>query len=101
MQMVLIVFRSSLEADVFGVLDDVGVRAFTVLPQALGVGEGGRALHSFQWPGFNVMILAAMDEQEASRLVERLVAFRDDSVARQRGAAIPLRVFVLPCVEVG
>jgi len=97
MQMVLIVFRSSLEDDVLGVLDHEDVRAFTVLPQTLGVGEAGRALHSFPWPGSNVMILAALDDQRATRLVKRLVAFRDRSAARQRARSIPLRVFVLPC----
>jgi hypothetical protein len=99
MQMVLIAFRSSLEGDVLGALEDVGVGAFTVLPHALGVGEAGRALHAFPWPGFNSVILAAVGEPQALRLVERLVALHDRSAARQGGARIPLRVFTLPCVQ--
>jgi hypothetical protein len=97
--MVLIVFRSSLEGDVLGALDDAGVEAFTMLPHALGVGEAGRAMHAFPWPGFNSVILAAVAEQQALRLVERLAALHDRSAARQGGAPIPLRVFTLPCVQ--
>ena len=99
MQMLLIVFRSSLEDDVLRALEGAGVEAFTVLPQALGVGETGRALHSFPWPGFNSVILAALGERQALGLIERLGALRDRSVGRQGSASTALRVFVLPCVQ--
>ena len=99
MRMVLIVLRSSLEDDVLGLLEREGVTAFTVLPQALGVGEAGPAMHSFPWPGFNLVILAALDDVQATRLVQGITVFRDRAVERQLGATVPLRAFVLPCVQ--
>jgi hypothetical protein len=97
MQMVMIVFRNSLEEDVLSVLRELDVTAYTDLPKVFGVGEAGIAFHSFTWPGFNSMILAALEDRDAARLVRGLVTFHDTARARQDGATIPLRVFVLPC----
>jgi len=38
-----------------------------------------------------------LEDSDAARLVRGLAAFRDTTRARQDGATIPLRVFVLPC----
>jgi hypothetical protein len=97
MQMVMIVFRNSLEDDVLAVLRALDVVAYTDFPKVFGVGEAGMAFHSFTWPGFNSMILAALEDSDAARLVRGLAAFRDSARARQDGAAIPLRAFVFPC----
>jgi hypothetical protein len=97
MQMVMIVFRNSLEDEVLAVLRGLDVIAYTDLPKVFGVGEAGMAFHSFVWPGFNSIILAALEDGDAARLVRGLVTFRDAARARQDGATIPLRVFVLPC----
>jgi hypothetical protein len=98
-RLVLIVFRSSLEADVLGVLRRAGVGAFTVLPQVLGIGAAGKALHTFPWPGTNMAILVALARAQATALVRGLVAFRSRASARQKGVEVPLRVFVIPCIQ--
>jgi hypothetical protein len=97
--MVLIVFRNSLEADVLKVLATLGVSAYTDLPRVVGIGEAGARLDTFERPGFNSLILTALDHDHASRLLEGLRRFRDESAAGQRGARIPLRAFVLPCSQ--
>ncbi len=97
--MVLIVFRASLEPEVMTVLAMHDVRGYTHLPRVVGVGEAGARLDSFEQPGFNSLILTALDDVEAQRLVDGLREFRDDAVARQHGTTIPLRAFVLPCVQ--
>ena len=97
--MLLMVFRSSLERDVLALLRDLRVKAFTDLPEVLGAGEAGVAFHSFPWPGFNSMILIALDEHESLRIVNAMRAFRDRMGRVQHGASIPLRVFVVPCVQ--
>lgn len=97
MQMVLLVFRESLEADIQNLLQELEVDSFTEAPKVLGMGEAGKALDSFEWPGCNSMILSAMEESRAERVVERLRIFRDGLKQRQNGSKIPLRVFVLPC----
>jgi hypothetical protein len=98
-RLVLIVFRSSLETDILGVLRRAGVEAFTVLPQVLGVGTAGKALHAFPWSGTNMVILAALARVQAAALVRALVAFRSRATARQKGAEVPMRVFVVPCIQ--
>ena len=99
MQMVMIVFRSSLESDVLGILRASGVEAYTDVRRVVGVGENGARLDSFERPGFNSLIVTALDEPAASALVERLRAFRDEASERRRGAGVPLRAFVLPCCQ--
>ena len=97
--MVVIIFRSSLETDVMAVLTEEGVATFTGLRDVRGTGEAGRAFAAFGAPADNGMILAALSRLDASRLIRALRRFRDQACKRQRGAPIPLRVFLLPCTQ--
>jgi hypothetical protein len=99
LQMVLIVFRDSLDSDVLGVLREIGIRSFTDLPEVYGSGATGGAFHSFEWRGTNAMILTAIDNGLAARLIASLAKLRDRVVASGRGGVMPLRVFLLPCVQ--
>ena len=97
MNMLMIVFRESLEGDIKGMLSKHHVRAFTAMHDVTGMGEAGAAFHSLSWPGLNNMILVALPEPEADKVVAELKGFRDRQIAKQGGAKIPLRVFALPC----
>ena len=97
MQLVLVICRSSLEHDVLRVVESAGVTAFSIVPAVLGIGQGGKALHDYPWPGSNVLVLTALDDERATALVDALVRFRDESEARQHGAHVPLRAFALRC----
>jgi hypothetical protein len=99
MQMVAIIFRKSLEHEVLAVLRACSVRAFTDIAEVLGQGATGLALNSFSRPGFNSLVLAALPEPDAERVVLALRRYRDGAVARQRGAPVPLHVFLLPCEQ--
>ena len=59
MNMLMIVFKESLEEDILGLLCNHHVRAFTEMHDVTGMGEAGAAFHSLSWPAFNNMILAA------------------------------------------
>lgn len=100
MKMLLLVFRDSLEEEIHRLLNKLGVQAFTEITKVSGTGEAGAAFHSFTWPGANMMILTALTEDHAERVVEGLKAFRDELAQQQHGSKIPLRVFVLPCEQV-
>lgn len=100
MKLVLVICRSSLERDVLSVIEAAGVSAFSIVPAVLGIGQSGKALHDYPWPGSNVLILIALDAQHADLLIDALVAFRDSAQVRQHGAHLPLRAFAIPCVEV-
>ena len=98
--MLMIVSRSSLLDDLLRVLAELGVNASTHLPEVHGRGEAGSALGTFAHPGSNSVVLAAVDDTAAERVGAELRAFHDRTAARQRGAQIPFRVFVLPCTQV-
>jgi hypothetical protein len=100
MKMLLIVFRDSLEDEILVLLKELDVKAFTELQKVGGIGETGAAFHSFASPGANSMILTALAEDQAERVVDGLKTFRDQLAQQQKGMKIPLRVFVLPCLQV-
>lgn len=97
MTMLLLVFRQSLDHDLRQLLKELDVKAFTEAPKVLGLGEAGTAFNSMDWPGSNCMILAAMEEGQATRVTERLREFRDRLAKQQHTSKIPMRVFALPC----
>ena len=100
MQMMAIVFRKSLETEILRVLRTCQVPGFTDIAEVWGAGETGPVFNSFVRPGVNSLVLAALDEPAADRLAGALRDFRDAAVAQQRGAAVPLHVFMLPCAQV-
>jgi hypothetical protein len=97
MKLLLVIYRQSLEEDVRQLLQELDVKAFTESPKVFGIGEAGKATSSFEWPGYNSLILAAMEEDQAAQVIRGLQSFRDRLAERQLGAKIPMRVFVLPC----
>jgi nitrogen regulatory protein PII len=99
MRMVVIVFRSALEEDVVAVLRQVGIDAFTGLPEVFGTGETGGAFHSFEWRNSNAMIMTAVDDETAIRLLRAIEQFRDGAATRRPGGRIALHAFVLPCTQ--
>lgn len=100
MNMLLVIFRESLDEDIRQLLRGLDLKAFTEAPKVLGTGEAGRAADTLQQPGFNSLILSAMEDDQAAAIIARLKILRDDLSRNQHGAKIPLRVFVLPCEQV-
>jgi hypothetical protein len=97
MKMLMIVFRESLENDIRAILDMHRVTAFTEMLDVVGKGEAGGAFHSLSWPGLNNMILVALPQAQADKVVAELKAFHDRQVQSEGGVKIPMRVFTLPC----
>ena len=97
MNMLMIVFRESLEEDIRELLIKHHVTAFTEMREVTGMGEAGAAFHSLSWPALNNMMLVALPELEAAQVVAALKGFRDQQVLKRGGTKIPLRVFALPC----
>jgi hypothetical protein len=97
MTMLLLVYRQSLDQDLQQLLKELDVTSFTQAPKVFGMGEAGTAFSSMAWPGSNCMILAAMEEAQATHVIERLREFRDRLAQTQRKNKVPMRVFALPC----
>jgi hypothetical protein len=97
MKMLMMIFKESLEEEIQAVLNQHHVSAFTQMHDVTGVGEGGATLHSLSFPGFNNMILAALPDPEADKVIAGLKGYRQRLVQKQGDDKIPLRVFSLPC----
>ncbi len=97
MKMLMVIYKESLEEEIKQVLARHQVKAFTEVHELTGMGEGGAALHSLSWPGFNNMVLAAMPDPDARQVIDALKKYRDGQVAKQGNDKVPLRVFALPC----
>jgi len=100
MQMVVIIFRSSLEEDVLAVLKRCHIRGFSDIAGVLGSGETGSVLGTFDSPGSNSIVLTALDPPDATRVVDALRDLHTAALARQHGRDLPLHVFLLPCEQV-
>ena len=98
MKMLLIVFRESMVEQVHALLQEYEVNAYTELHNVAGRGETGPTVQFFLSQGANYMILAAVSEQVAYRLIDGFTRYRAEQM---RGDdAFPLHVFVLPCEQV-
>jgi len=53
-------------------------------PNVFGIGDAGHAFGSITWPGHRAIILSAMEELQADRIIEVLKDSRDH-VAQMRG----------------
>jgi nitrogen regulatory protein PII len=97
MKMLMLVFRQSLEDDLLQLLEELDVKGFTETPKVHGKGETGKTFQTFGWPGYNSMIMAAMEDEQADLVVKRLKIFSSTAQRRQHVAKIPLRLFAIPC----
>lgn len=100
MKMVMVIYRHSLDQDIRRLLKELDVTGFAESPKVLGIGDAGHAFGSFTWPGHHAIILSAMEELQADRVIEVLKEFRDQVIQLRGGTKIPVRVFVLPCERV-
>ncbi len=100
MKMLMIVFRQSLEEDVLKLIRDLGVTAFTELPSVVGAGASHgayHAFHTFPTAAGNSIVLTALSDDQAEKIITGLQTYREQLTQQQKGAYVPLRVFVLPC----
>ena len=97
MKMLLIVFRQSIVEQVHALLKEHEVNAYTELHNVAGRGETGITGQLFLSPGANCMILTAVSEQLAYRLIEGFTRFKAE---QGKGQHDHVHVFILPCEQV-
>jgi nitrogen regulatory protein PII len=100
MKMFVIVFRESLVEQVHTLLSEYEVTAFSELHNVTGKGVTGPTSQFFLAPTTNRMILAAVADQSAHRLIDGFTQFRLQQEAAKGDSAFPLHVFILPCEQV-
>lgn len=97
MKMLLIVFRQSIAEHIHALLREYEVTAFTELHNVAGRGETGPNVQFLLSPGANSMILTAVSEQVAYRLIDGFTRFKAEQGMGQHDN---VHVFVLPCEQV-
>lgn len=96
MKMLVIVFRESIVEQIHALLKEYEINAFTELHNVAGRGESGPTVQFFLSPGANCMILAAVSEQVAYRLIDGFTRFRAEHTMAEHNT---VHVFVLPCEQ--
>lgn len=99
MKMLVIVFRESIVEQVHALLNDYDVSAFSELHNVAGKGVTGLTSQFFLAPTTNRLILAAVSDQLAYRLIDAFSRFRLEQEAAKGDNVFPLHVFVLPCEQ--
>jgi len=97
MQMVIMTFRSSLEDEVLKWLKTERL-SFTFVEEAHGKGETGHDLDAIYGGGTNTMLFAGIQDQELSGFRERIHKWQR-KLTGEGTVALPLHVFVLPCIQ--
>jgi hypothetical protein len=97
MKLLLLVFRSTFESAVLRILDSLKLPGYTEAPQVYGTGAMGPVFDSHAWPGFNGMVLSALSEEDARRVVDALAHFAQ--TREKDGEHMPIRIFSVPCEQ--
>lgn len=99
MNMLMVVFRSSLKERVHEVLEKCDVRAYTEVPETIGAGQTGPADGVSFYPGVNSVILVAVDDIHTERVEQAMKAWFDEVTQRPGGQKPALRLFIWPCQQ--
>lgn len=97
MKMLILVFRSTFNEQVLGVLDELELPGYTESSEVYGTGSMGRAFDSHAWPGYNSMVLSAVGEDDARKVARALKELSERLTAQ--GEKVPLRMFAVPCEQ--
>ena len=98
MQMVMMVFRTSLEHDVLPMIEEEEL-PFTRLDSVQGKGLTGNIPGSVTWGGSNTILLLAVPDERLASFRERASQFHEDRAARHKGVGIPFHAFIFPCIQ--
>jgi hypothetical protein len=98
MQMVMMVFRTSLEQEVLPLVEDEQL-PFTRLDGLQGKGATGSVPGSVTWGGSNTVLLLAVPDERLSGFRDRVHRFQDGLKSRPKAVGLPFHIFVLPCIQ--
>ncbi len=100
MKMLVLIYRDSLQEKILSLLKNEKIQAYTMIPKVHGTGETGAAFGSFMSQGENSLALLALENEPAHRMIEAFQALRTRLSQYQQGAAVPMRLMVMPCEEI-
>jgi hypothetical protein len=98
MQMVMMVFRTSLEHDMLPLVEDEQL-PFTRLDGLQGKGVTGSVPGSVTWGGSNTVLLLAVPDDRLSRFRDRVHQFQVELKSHPVNGGLRFHIFVLPCIQ--
>lgn len=99
MNMLMIVFRTSLDEHVHEILKACGVIAYTEFPETTGHGASGPTEGVSFYAGRNSVILVSLESVQRDKVVGAITAWCSE--AQHSGWVKPvIRVFLWPCTQV-
>jgi nitrogen regulatory protein PII len=99
MKTLIIVARDSMLSDLENLLQENGVKAYTIMSNVMGKGVTGRVFGTFLNPDTNAIIFAVLSPDQADNAISALQALHATRKASSRDTPIPLKVFSFPCEE--
>jgi hypothetical protein len=98
MDMLMIVFRSSLKERVYELLRVSGVMAYTEFPETVGTGQSGSAEGISFYAGGNSVIFVSLESAQREKIVGAIKSWCAE--AQHSGWVKPaIRVFFWPCSQ--
>ena len=99
MKTLIIVARDSMLSDLENLLQENGVKAYTIMSNVMGKGVSGRVFGTFLNPDTNAIIFAVLPPEQAGQAIHALQALHATRKAASQDTPIPLKVFSVPCEE--
>jgi nitrogen regulatory protein PII len=99
MKTLIIVARDSMVSDLENLLQENGVKAYTIMSNVMGKGVSGRVFGTFLNPDTNAIIFAVLPPEQAGQAIHALQALHATRKAASQDTPIPLKVFSFPCDE--
>jgi len=97
MKMLTIICRETLESAVTQILNDQGVKGYTVMSGLGGMGQTG-AVSEYSWmTDRNVSFMMALEDQQVTPMAEAMKQLYMKLLDKHQGEDVPLKVFLQPC----
>jgi hypothetical protein len=78
MKMVMIVYYSAIGSEIMGALAKLGIKTYTSIPGVHGCGTSSEPrFDTHIWPGTNDLILTAVDEKKAEKLLKEIGVLKE------------------------
>ncbi|MBS0183711.1 MAG: hypothetical protein JSS39_15075 [Nitrospira sp.] len=99
MDMLMIVFRASLQVRVHEILRSCDVLAFTEIPETVGTGQSGPAEGISFYPETNRVIMVALEPAQRDKVGTAIKEWCDETLKRPGWVKPAIRVFSWPCTQ--
>jgi nitrogen regulatory protein PII len=96
MKMMTIICRENLESTILQILNNLGVKGYTVMAGLGGRGQSG-SVSEHSWNDRNVSFMLALEEEQATSVANAVKQMYVKLLESTPGEEVPLKVFLQPC----